>query len=152
MQHSHTPAPRANRTVRAPTGPQQNAEDAAASSPRTSEGPAPDWAPEAEPSDASPTAHIPQEPQGSPPSPRSFRPVHWDDPADVRAWLNIARVIFDELAALTREGSRRLKRRVMSRAELRRQSRDVERSLLALFDAADAGLAALLAEKGGLVE
>jgi hypothetical protein len=130
MVRSHTLSSRATRSRRAPIGAQPIAEDAAASSPRTSEGPVPPWAPEASPSDSSPiapTAHISQEPEGSPPSRRSFRPLRWADPADARAWLD-------------REGSHRRKRRVLSRAEIRSQRRAAERSLLALLAAADAGL------------
>jgi hypothetical protein len=41
---------------------------------------------------------------------------------------------------------------MLSRAELRRQRRDAERSLLSLLEAAEAGLVELLAEKGGPVE
>jgi hypothetical protein len=85
MRHSHRLASRATRSVRAPTGAQQNAEDTAVSSPRTSEGPVPEWAPEAQPSDISPTAHNPQELLGSPPSRRSFLPLRWTDPAETRA-------------------------------------------------------------------
>jgi hypothetical protein len=141
MEHSHKPSLTATRSMRVPHGAQLIPEGATASSSRTSEGPVPEWAPEASPSDQSPTAHLPWEPQGSPPSRRSFRPVRWADPADVRAWLSAARTGFADLAALAREGSRRLKHRTLSRAELRRQRRDAERSLLALFDAANAGLA-----------
>jgi hypothetical protein len=149
MKPSHRPSVAARRSVRAPTGAQQKAEEAAASSPRTSEGPVPEWAPEAEPSGSSPTAHPPQEPQGSSPSRRSSRPVRWADPADIRAWLDAAQLLFEELAALTREGSRRLKHRVMSRAELRRQRREAERALAALLEAAEAGLTQLCSVEGG---
>jgi hypothetical protein len=138
--------------MRAPNGAQLIAEDAAASSPRTSEGPVPEWAPEAEPSDAFPTAHLPQELLGSPPSRRSFRSLRWADPADAGAWLDQVRAVFADLAATAREGSRRLKRRVLSRAELRRQRHDAERSLVALLDAAQAGLVRPEPVKGGSVE
>jgi hypothetical protein len=143
MVRSHTLSSRATRSRRAPIGAQPIAEDAAASSPRTSEGPVPPWAPEASPSDSSPiapTAHISQEPEGSPPSRRSFRPLRWADPADARAWLDQVRASFADLAAVAREGSHRRKRRVLSRAEIRSQRRAAERSLLALLAAADAGL------------
>jgi len=138
MAHSHKPSPRASTSKRAPI-------DAL---PRTSEGPADAWASEALPSDPSPTAHIPQEPEGFPPSPRSIPPVHWANPSEARAWLDAARATFKDLVALAREGSRRIKHRVLSRAELRRQARDAERALLALFDAADAALPGSPAERG----
>ena len=83
MKPSHRLALRASRSVRAPTGVQQNEEAAAATSGRTSEGPVPEWAPEAQPSAAFPTAHTPQEPEGSPPSRRSIQPVHSSEPAQV---------------------------------------------------------------------
>jgi hypothetical protein len=152
MQHSHRPAPRASRSVRALTGAQQSAEGAAASFSRTSEGPVPAWAPEAKPSDVSPTAHTQEEPLGSPSLRRSVRPVRWSDPVDVNAWLGAVRASFDDLAALSWEGSVRAKHRVLSRAELRRQTREAERSLVSLFEAADAGLTELASVKGGKVE
>src|SRR5262249_40436560 len=123
MEPSHKPSRRATHSVRTPFG----------ALPRTGEGPASPWAPEAEPSDAVPTAHTPQAPPGSPPSRRAIRPVDWPDPAEARAWLDVAYANATDLAALAREGSRRLKRRVLSRAELRRQTRELERTLLALF-------------------
>src|SRR5262245_1017645 len=109
MSHSHKPSPRASTSKRAPL-------DALS---RTSEGPASAWAPEALPSDLSPAAHPPQEPEGSPPSPCSIPPVHWSDPTEARAWLTAARATTFDLVALAREGSRRIKHRVLSRAERR---------------------------------
>src|SRR4051812_23158693 len=112
MERSHRPSPRATGSTRAPFGAptdtQETAAKAAAHRPRTGEGPAS------------------LEPSGSPPSPRSTRPVDLANPADARAWLDDARAIFEDLAALAREGSRRLKHRVLSRAELRSQVRDAE--------------------------
>lgn len=152
MRHSHRSSLTTIPSARAPLGAQPDPEGAAATSPRTSEGPVPPWAPEAQPSDIAPTAHLSQEPQGSPPSRRSFRPLRWADPADARAWLNQVRASFGDLAAAAREGSRRFKHRVLSRAELRRQRRAAERSLGALLDAAQAGLAGPEPVKGGSVE
>jgi hypothetical protein len=130
--------------MRAPLGaqpdPQIAAADAAPLHPRTSEGPVLEWAPEATPSGFSPAAPLPQEPAGSPPSRRSFRPLRWADPADARAWLGEVRAVFEDLAASAREGSRRRKHRTLSRAELRRHARDAERTLAALLHAAEAGL------------
>jgi len=138
MSHSHKPSSRANTSKRAPL-------DAL---PRTSEGPAPSWAPEASPSDPSPPAHPPQEPEGFPPSRRSILPVHWADPTEARAWLTAARATVDDLTALAREGSRRLKHHVLSRAERRRRTRETESALLALFEAALADLTASPPDQG----
>jgi hypothetical protein len=140
MKHSHRPSSTASRSVRAPTGAQPSAEDAAASSHRTSEGPVPEWAPEAAPSDFLPAAHISQEPEGSPPSPRSVPPLRWADPAHARAWLREVSIVVEDLAAAARDGSRRGKHRVLSRAERRRQARTAQRKLAALLEAAAAGL------------
>jgi hypothetical protein len=140
MKHSHKPSLTASRSVRTPTGAPPIAEDAAASSPRTSEGPAPPWAPEAAPSDPLPTAHTSQEPPGSPPSPRSVPPLRWADPAHARAWLTEVSLVVEDLAAAARDGSRRAKHRVLSRAERRRQARAAELKLAALLEAAAAGL------------
>lgn len=79
MKHSHGSSLTASRSMRVPFGAQLDAQDAAAFCPRTSEGPVTPWAPEALPLGSSPTAHIPQELLGSPPSRRSFLPVRWAD-------------------------------------------------------------------------
>jgi len=153
MKRSHKPSLRATGSKRAPLGAQPDTQEAAATEPatpaaRTSEGPVPQWAPEASPLDPSPAAHTSQELLGSPPSPRSRRPLHWADPIQSRAWLDRVRASAADLAAAAREGSHRLKHRVLSRAELRRQGRNAERALLSLFDAAAAGLANPPAEDG----
>ena len=75
-------------------------------------------------------------------------PVDWADPTQVRAWLDAARTTFDDLAALAREGSRRFKHRVLSRPERRRKTRETERALDSLFEAALAGLPASPPEQG----
>ena len=81
------------------------------------------------------------EPAGSTPS--SFLPsaFDWKDAAHVRTWLGAVREAADDLAALAREGGRRLQHRVLSRAELRRQTREAERSMRGLLAEAEAGLA-----------
>jgi hypothetical protein len=144
MVRSHTPAPRASTTTRAaldaPLDPEAAAEQSADPPARTSEGPAPEWASEAPPSDPSSASHTPLEPPGSSPSPCSFRPLRWDDPEDARAWLASARTHIADLAALAREGARPSKHRVLSRSERGRQAHAAERALRTLFDAADAGL------------
>ena len=127
MKHSHTPPSGATRSTRAPLDaqldPQVAAVEAAEQPPRTL--------------------------QGSPPLPRSIRPLRWDDPVDTRAWLDQVRLAFEDLAALSREGARRLKDRTLSRAEIERQASEAEHKLRALLVAADDGLAPLPAEKGG---
>ena len=74
--------------------------------------------------------------------------VDWADPIQVRAWLDAARTTVDDLAALAREGSRRFKHRVLSRPERRRKTRETERALDSLFEAAFAGLPASPPERG----
>jgi hypothetical protein len=159
MKHSHRPSVTATESMRTPAGaqldPQEAAAEAAATASRTSEGPVHEGAPEAEPSATRPTARHPWELQGSPPSLRSFRslrPLRWDDPIETRAWLQEVRLFFEDLAAVGREGSRRIKDRTLSRAELERQESEAEHKLRALFEAADAGLAPLLVKEGGRSE
>jgi hypothetical protein len=53
-----------------------------------------------------------------------------------------------DLAALAHEGALRGQHRMLTRAEIRRQRRDAERSLLALLEAAEAGLAGRSPVKG----
>jgi len=83
------------------------------------------------------TAPTAQEPPGSPFFPSAF---DWSDAAHARTWLDAVRQAGDDLAALAREGSRLHKHRVLSRAELRRQTNAAERSLHALLAQAEAGL------------
>ncbi len=103
---------------------------------RQSEGHAPARAPEAEPSGAAPAARAPKEPPGTTPSP-FFEPV---------AWLAAVRDAAEDLIALAHEGARRLEHRVLSRAELRRQTRAAARSMRGLLAHAEAGPAP---QKGG---
>jgi hypothetical protein len=158
MRHSHTPASRASTTTPAALDaqhdPEANAENAAetpADPPaRRSEGPACSGASEGPPSDRSPPAPAPapSEPLGPLPSPCLPRPVRWDEPEDVRAWLARARARVADLAALAREGCRHGKDRVLSRAERGRQTRAAEHSLRMLLDAAEAGLVSLPTRRG----
>ncbi len=80
------------------------------------------------------------EPPGSPPS--SFYPsaFHWQNADHARTWLLAVGEAADDLAALAREGGRRFSQRVLSRAELRRQTRDAERSMRGLLAEAEAAL------------
>lgn len=134
MKRSHAPSSRAKTSTRAPLDAQPDTQDAAAET--------------AAPSDPIPAARIPGEPPGSSSSGRSLYPLRWADPAHAEAWLTATRAAFADLAAAAREGSRRLKHRVLSRAELQRQVRAAEIRLVGLFDAAEAGLAASRAKKG----
>lgn len=105
--------------------------------PHPDEGPAPRVAGA---SSSEPTrAAAPLEPPGSTPS--SFSPrVDWADPTHVRAWLGALRAAGDDLSALAREGTRRLRYRVLSRAEIRRQARAATRSLHGRLAEAEAAL------------
>ena len=139
-------APRATKRLRTPLGAQQPKPKQS----RTSDGPAPAWAPEAAPSAAVPAAHH-SEPPGSPSSRRSpspLRPLRIGDAADLHAWLTAARTTADDLVAAAREGTRRLKHRVLSRAELRRRVRVASAELTRLLDAATAGFDAPAGEGG----
>ena len=89
---------------------------------------------------SAPAAPASDRPPASSPSPRSFRPLRWDDLDDARAWLDQVRTRVDDLAALGREGARRRKNHVLSRAERAHQVHAAITSLGALLDAARAGL------------
>ncbi len=65
----------------------------------------------------------------------------WTDPGAVRAWIAAVRETADDLIALSREGTRRLDDRVLSRAERRRQTRAAKRSIHGLLAHAESGLA-----------
>jgi hypothetical protein len=54
--------------------------------------------------------------------------------------LSEVQLVVDDLAAAARDGSRRAKHRVLSRAERRRQARTAQLKLAALLEAAAAGL------------
>jgi cell division septum initiation protein DivIVA len=61
--------------------------------------------------------------------------------ASAADWLRRVRNNADDLISLAREGARRPTRRVLARAEIRRQTREAGRSVLALLAEAEAGLA-----------
>ena len=82
-----------------------------------------------------------------PPGANSTRPnslpptsFDWANPTLVRAWLTAIRDTGDDLAALSREGTRRVRRRFLSRHERRRRTREAEASLRSLVTAAEAAL------------
>jgi hypothetical protein len=82
------------------------------------------------------TSHTPPAGANSPP-PTSF---DWTNPTLLRAWLTAIRDTGDDLAALSWEGTRRVRRRVLSRYERRRRTREAEASLHKLVLAAEAAL------------
>jgi hypothetical protein len=62
------------------------------------------------------------------------------DPAAVQRWLDTGRAAALDLLAAAREGARRPRKRVLSRAEIRRQARDAFAQVTALLDLAAAAL------------
>jgi hypothetical protein len=58
------------------------------------------------------------------------------DPAAVQRWLEESRAALLDLLAAAREGARRPRKRVLSRAEIRRQSRDAFAKATSLLDLA----------------
>src|SRR5690349_20494977 len=91
---------------------------------------------------------VPQRPRGANASlasidrPRPLRAPRWEDPVEVRAWLAALRAVFLDANASGEDATRRLGDRVFSLAEARRRIEDAERAALAMFDTADADLAA----------
>jgi hypothetical protein len=134
MKRSHKPRSEANPRSRA------KEEALTGSSSHQAEGPAVSRAPEVVPSGSAPTARESQEPPGSPPSPFLLQAFDLDDADHVHAWVDAMRDAIADLAAAAREGTRRLRYRVLSRAEIRRQARSAERSLTGLLEAAESAL------------
>jgi hypothetical protein len=58
------------------------------------------------------------------------------DPASVQRWLDGSRAAALDLLAAAREGARRSRKRVLARAEIRRQARDAFAQVSALLDVA----------------
>lgn len=76
--------------------------------------------------------------EGAPPA-DAPPPALLGDPAAVERWLDAGRASLLDLLAAAREGARRPRKRVLSRAEIRRQARDAFAQVTALLDlAADA--------------
>ncbi len=132
MKRSSIAPPGATNRLRVPTP------DRARSSSHPDQGPAPQVAGAL--ASAPTRAAAPPEPPGSPPSTFSST-FNFADTADAAEWLRLVRGNADDLIALAREGSRRLKHRVLSRAEIGRQTRDAERCMHGLLAEAEAGLA-----------
>jgi hypothetical protein len=133
MKPSPIAPPRATRPSRVPSS--DRAPEPSSSRPE--EGPAPRVAG----ASSDPTrAAASLEPPGSTPSSSCPAAFDWHDVDQARTWLLAVRDAADDLAALAREGGRRLVNRVLSRAELRRQTRDAERSVHGLLSEAEAAL------------
>ena len=62
------------------------------------------------------------------------------DPAAIQRWLDTTREAALDLLAAAREGARRPRKRVLARAEIRRQARDAFTQVTALLDLAAAAL------------
>ena len=67
-------------------------------------------------------------------------PFQWSDPTAVPRWLEASRTALLDLLAVAREGARRPRKRVLSRAEMRRQARDAFAQVKAFLDLAAEGL------------
>jgi len=63
-------------------------------------------------------------------------PASLGDPEDVQRWLDAGRAAALDLLAAAREGARRPRKRVLSRAEIRRQARDAFAQVTSLLDLA----------------
>lgn len=64
----------------------------------------------------------------------------WSDPERVRLWLKALREAIDDGFAAGEDATRRFRRRVLSRAEARRQLRQAEKSIDKLFELAERAL------------
>jgi hypothetical protein len=129
MKHSRTAPSGASKRTRVPTP-----DRAHRSSSHLEEGPAPSRAAGAMPPAAAPAAREPPEPPGSTPSPL----FHTAD--GVLAWHTAAMDSLRDLAAAADEGSRRPRKRLFSRREIRRRSRDAFTEVASLLDLAAAAL------------
>jgi hypothetical protein len=68
------------------------------------------------------------------------RVLHFDQPEELRLWLDFLRANVLDLVAAGEDATRPLKKRFFSRAEARRRIHDAEQSLLALLDTAERGM------------
>jgi hypothetical protein len=76
------------------------------------------------------------DPSAAPPTSRASPEPLLGDPAAVDRWLEASRVHLLDLLAVAREGARRPRKRVLSRAEMRRQARDAFAQVTSLLDLA----------------
>jgi hypothetical protein len=72
----------------------------------------------------------------APPAPPTPALPPLTDPAGVHRWLETSRAALLDLLAAAREGARRPRKRVLSRAEIRRQARDAFAQATSLLDLA----------------
>ena len=85
---------------------------------------------------------VPERPRGanvplsSPERRRPLRPPKWDDPAEVRAWLEVVRDALIDAAAAGEDAARRPSERMFSRAEVCRRIAEAEHAALVMLDAA----------------
>ena len=72
------------------------------------------------------------------PAARDF--VRWDDPEEVKLWILSLRSAVEDALGAGDDASRKLRHRVLSRAEVRRKLIAAGRAFEALIDAAEKGL------------
>jgi len=78
----------------------------------------------------------PSSAEGAPSAPPAPPAPLLGDPAAVQRWLDATRAAALDLLAAAREGARRPRKRVLARAEIRRQARDAFTQVTALLDLA----------------
>jgi hypothetical protein len=78
--------------------------------------------------------------EGEPSAPALDPGPHLGDPAAIQRWLDASRAAALDLLAAAREGARRPRKRVLARAEIRRQARDAFAQVTALLDLAATAL------------
>jgi hypothetical protein len=78
----------------------------------------------------------PSSAEGDPSAPALLPGPFLGDPAAVQRWLDASRAAALDLLAAAREGARRPRKRVLARAEIRRQARDAFTQVTALLDLA----------------
>lgn len=79
-------------------------------------------------------------PAPEPPPAMPEGPFDPKNPDHARWWAHAMREAAEDLYAAAREGTRRLKHRVLARPEIRRQARAAKRTLKALIDRAEGSL------------
>jgi len=67
-------------------------------------------------------------------------PLDLKNPEHMRRWLQAMSEVVSDLVCIAREGTRRLKHRVLSRAEMRRQMKEAEGSANGLLARAEEAL------------
>ena len=87
-------------------------------------------------SNPAPPSSAEADPSASPALPGPPSPPRLDDPASIQRWLDASRAAALDLLAAAREGARRPRKRVLSRAEIRRQARDAFAQVTSLLDLA----------------